>query len=59
MTADWRDVAFKLFWTVVATAAGFVAVEAANWPQWWAVPAAGLANVVLALARQKTGTSEA
>jgi hypothetical protein len=54
-TFNWRNMAFKLFWTVVATGAGLLVTETAGLPYWWALPLGAAANLVTSFARERLG----
>jgi hypothetical protein len=52
---NWKDLGFKAFWTGVAALAAILTTANTTLTQWWAIPLASLATLVLAYARQQTG----
>lgn len=54
---NYWDIGFKLFWTTVSFALGYLIQIVADIPAWWA-PLLGLAaNAALAWIRQRYGTT--
>ena len=52
---NWRDWAFKLFWTGVAAVTGIAVQIAADLPTAWAPILILVANAITAIARQHLG----
>jgi hypothetical protein len=52
---NWRDLAYKTFWTAVSAVLGSLAVYLTELPPGWAILAIPIVNAIAAFIRQKTG----
>jgi hypothetical protein len=57
MPVNYKDIALKLFWTLVVAGLGFLLPALTDLPYWWAAPAIAVAQIALSYARQKTGAT--
>jgi len=54
---NWKDMLFKLFWTLVPVVAGFVGAAVTDWNPAFGTTVAAVVQIVSSFARQKLGAT--
>ena len=54
---NWKDMLFKLFWTLVPVVAGFVKAAVTDWNPAFGTTVAAVVQIVSSFARQKLGAT--